>query len=140
MPTQVYDKDSVEFGESIRLQFLLSEPDEIDVPTPAIEVEYRVEPRLGPTKPLPGEPPPPPSVRPVPQPSDTDLLATMPEEAPAPTNWRRLTLGCGCLVMIVLFICALTLFILDSQFPNVLYCGPLRGFFDLLLPLDCPIL
>lgn len=66
MPTQVHDKDSVEFGESIRLQFLLSEPDEIDVPTPAIEVEYRVEPRLGPTKPLPGEPPPPPLVRPSP--------------------------------------------------------------------------
>ncbi len=143
-PTRLQDSDVIEFGESIRLQFLQANGDEAEhLPTPVIieaELPPAAQERLGPTKPLPGEPPAPPPVYRTP-PTDTDLL-TAPdewEEEPVRSGRGRVVLGCGCLVLVVLFICAVTLFILDAQFPNVLYCGPLRGFFELFSTLTCPI-
>lgn len=143
-PTRLQDSDVIEFGESIRLQFLQSDGDEVEPLPPPVVIEAELPPaareRPGPTKPLSGEPPPPPPVYRTP-PTDTDLLTATDEDDEEPTrsNRGRTLLGCGCLVLIVLFICAVTVFILDSQFPNVLYCGPLRGFFDLFGTLTCPI-
>lgn len=143
-PTRLQDSDVIEFGESIRLQFLQSDGDEVEPLPPPVVIEAELPPaareRPGPTKPLSGEPPPPPPVYRTP-PTDTDLLTAPDEDDEEPTrsNRGRTLLGCGCLVLIVLFICAVTIFILDSQFPNVLYCGPLRGFFDLFGTLTCPI-
>lgn len=145
-PTRLQDSDVIEFGESIRLQFLQSGGDELDpLPPPVIvdaELPLAARERPGPTKPLSGEPPPPPSPVYRTPPTDTDLLTVPDEDDEEPamrSNRGRTLLGCGCLVLIVLFICAVTVFILDSQFPNVLYCGPLRGLFDLLGTLTCPI-
>jgi predicted component of type VI protein secretion system len=135
-PSPLQDEDMLEFGESIRLQFFRSGVmDQDQVTSPVIELEARPSDRPGPTRPLPGDPPPPPAL----PATDTDLLA-LPEEPARKSNWRRTVFGCGCLVLVVAFICVFTVFILDSQFPNVLYCGPLRGFFELIQPLTCPIL
>ena len=134
-PTILKDDDVMEFGESIRLQFLLIADEAVEEAPATMVMEEELPPvaaaRRGPTKPLPDQPAPPPSA------TDTELLA-LPEERPRSSRGRVL-IGCGCLVIIVLFICAATLFILDSQFPNVLYCGPLQGLFELLQPLNCPI-
>ncbi|MCL4871467.1 MAG: FHA domain-containing protein [Anaerolineae bacterium] len=134
-PTILQDEDVVEFGESIRMQFLVGERDEL-MPPPAQIIDLPTRPlteRPGPTKPLSGEPAPY-----APPPSDTDLLA-LPELGDQPSSWRRPLFGCGCLFLIVIFICAITVFILDAQFPNVLYCGPLQSFFELFVTLTCPI-
>lgn len=57
-----------------------------------------------------------------------------PVAQPTSTNsTRRIFLGCGC-VLVVLFLCTATLFFLDSyQGGQLLYCGPLRPLFNLLL-------
>ena len=131
-PTILKDEDVLEFGESIRLQFLLV-TDEVADEAPATQViEEELPPvaRRGPTRPLP-------DLDARPEPTDTELLT--PIEEPQRSSRGRVLLGCGCLALIVLCICATTILILDSQFPNVLYCGPLQGLFELIQPLTCPI-
>jgi hypothetical protein len=133
-PTILKDEDVMEFGESIRLQFLLMADEAVEEAPATMVMEEELPPvaaaRRGPTKPLPD-----PDL--LPEPTDTELLT--PLEEPRRSSRGRILFGCGCLVIIVLFICATTIFILDSQFPNVLYCGPLQGLFELLQPLNCPI-
>lgn len=55
------------------------------------------------------------------------------EEAPRRSRRRRV-LGCGCAVLLLVFLCAAALFFLDAyQQGRLLYCGPLRPLFELLL-------
>jgi hypothetical protein len=131
-PTILKDEDVVEFGESIRLQFLLVTDEEVEEApaTQVIDEELLPAARRGPTKPLP-------DLDARSEPTDTELLT--PLEEPRRSSRGRVLISCGCLVLIVLCICAATVFILDAQFPNVLYCGPLQGLFELLQPLTCPI-
>jgi len=50
------------------------------------------------------------------------------------SNCRNLVLGCGCAFLIITFVCAATIFFLDAyQQGRLLYCGPLRPFFEILL-------
>jgi hypothetical protein len=50
---------------------------------------------------------------------------------PAP-NRTRLLVGCGCLVLLLVFACAASLFLLDAYSPDTLYCGPLQSIFEIL--------
>jgi hypothetical protein len=61
-----------------------------------------------------------------------------PPPLPTRNNRRMIFLGCGCLFFLVIFACAASLFLADSLFPDVLYCGPGRALFELAgLGLSC---
>ena len=52
---------------------------------------------------------------------------------------KRYALGAGCMLILVVFICASTIFLLDALSPDALYCGPFKFIFDLIgLDLICP--
>jgi predicted component of type VI protein secretion system len=58
-----------------------------------------------------------------------------PGAAPRRGRSTRILVGCGCLLFLLAFLCATTLFLLDARAPELLYCGPLRPFFEPLLRL-----
>lgn len=67
-----------------------------------------------------------------------ELTGTAVFEAPLPSaaepNRRRLILGCGCGLLILVFLCAGLLFFLDSyESGRLLYCGGLRPLFETIL-------
>jgi pSer/pThr/pTyr-binding forkhead associated (FHA) protein len=50
------------------------------------------------------------------------------------SNRRRWILGCGCGLLLACFLCAATLFFLDSfEEGRLLYCGPLQPLFETIL-------
>ena len=62
-------------------------------------------------------------------------------------GFQRYLIGCGCLLLLLLFLVGAALFILDQTAPNQLYCGFLRPFWETVLgpvlkafdrPLACP--
>jgi len=59
-----------------------------------------------------------------------------PSDEPKRNN-RRYFIGCGCLVLAGVVLCAAAVFILDAQASDILYCGPARPFFD-LFNVVCP--
>lgn len=62
-----------------------------------------------------------------------------PPPLPTRNNRRMIFIGCGCLFFLIVFACASSLFLADSLFPNVLYCGPGKTLFELVgLGLNCP--
>lgn len=62
-----------------------------------------------------------------------------PPTTPVRNNRRTVFIGCGCLFFLVIFGCAASLFLADSLFPDVLYCGPGRALFEFAgLGLSCP--
>lgn len=60
-----------------------------------------------------------------------------PEKSKPKRDTRRYILGCGCLVIVLVFACAATLFLLDSLAADFLYCGPARPLFE-LFQVSCP--
>lgn len=73
------------------------------------------------------------SRRPEPAPPPSYPEITPPDTIGPPSARRRL-LTCGCIVLLLLFLCAATLFFLDAyQQGRLLYCGPLRPFFEIAL-------
>lgn len=56
-----------------------------------------------------------------------------PQAAPEPASRspRRIIAGCGCLVLLAVFACAASLFLLDAFAPDLIYCGPLQPLFEL---------
>ena len=63
--------------------------------------------------------------------SDEFLL---PENKQTARRGRLFILGCGCTVLLIVCLCAATLFFLDAyQQGRLLYCGPLRPFFEIML-------
>jgi predicted component of type VI protein secretion system len=63
--------------------------------------------------------------------SDEFLL---PENKQSARRGRLFILGCGCTVLLIVCLCAATLFFLDAyQQGRLLYCGPLRPFFEIML-------
>ena len=64
-------------------------------------------------------------------PSDEFIL---PEDNQPARRARLLILGCGCAFFLIACLCAGSLFFLDAyQQGRLLYCGPLRPFFEILL-------
>ena len=73
----------------------------------------------------------------VPEPASTGLAENV-ELLDAPpktsTSRRRWILGCGCAILLLIFVCAAMLFFLDAYDQGrLLYCGPLRNFFEIVL-------
>lgn len=46
---------------------------------------------------------------------------------------QRYLISCGCLILVFLFLLGASLFILDRFAPDLLYCGPLQGFWEAIL-------
>jgi hypothetical protein len=64
-------------------------------------------------------------------PSDDFMI---PEDNYSTRRGRLLVLGCGCAILLIACLCAATVFFLDAyQEGRLLYCGPLRPFFEILL-------
>lgn len=104
--------DIIDLGDSIRLQFV--------APEPAYEGTWE-EDDTADLEPLPPTPPPP--------------TPNTPENQPI-WQQRRVLIGCGCLLLVLLCLCGGTLFILDwYRQGELLYCGGLRPIFEVLLNL-----
>jgi hypothetical protein len=74
----------------------------------------------------------------APQPYDYTERVTGPmppaPAAPRRTSSVRILVGCGCLFLLVTFLCIATILLLDSYNNGVLlYCGPLRPFWEAVL-------
>ena len=130
--TMLQDGDMVDFGDSIRLQYL--EPVFAPVPQPELEDDTA-------------------DLEPIPQatpqhhqeesdPEDEDY-----EEAQPIWAQRRVLIGCGCALLLFVCICSSSILILDwYRQGELLYCGGLRPFFETLLnigplefdPIACP--
>ena len=64
-------------------------------------------------------------------PSDPFIL---PEQGVERGRCRRWVLGCGCGFLLFVFLCMSTVYFLDAfQQGRLLYCGPLRPFFEILI-------
>lgn len=133
-PLLLYHGDTVEMGKSTRLVFLGANPSE-DL-----------------TRPMTG-------VAPSPSPQKTQAAASYEpvyEEAFAELEdsadyyqppagqvldldedeeggLQRYLISCGCLILLFLFLLGASLFILDRFAPDLLYCGPLQGFWEAIL-------
>lgn len=65
-----------------------------------------------------------------------DVQMVMPEETTGVN--RRYLASIGCLLLLLVVACAATVFLLDALAPDVLYCGPGQGIFELLgFVMDC---
>ncbi len=124
--------DQIALGEAVILQF-----ERVDSPTVVDEPVFNV----GDT----GNPPPkiisePPTARPEPQPAkpqpadDTDWEDIGQPDKSHGRSTRRRLFGCGCVLFILVFLCMASLFFLDAyQGGRLLYCGPIRPFFETIL-------
>jgi predicted component of type VI protein secretion system len=138
-PTVLRPGDVIDFAEYVGFTFeaagltnnTLVEPrDAAPAPHQAVPASRDVSPPLAPTLP---DTPPPLSRPPV-------ASAAVPAPVPARRNNRmQILAGCGCLIFLFVFLCAATIFLLDRQAPDVLYCQLLRPLFEIFqMPLDCP--
>ena len=71
---------------------------------------------------------------PVPPPQGPPRRAVQAPAEPAEVgrDYRRIGLGCGCLLFLAVVACGASLFLLDALAPEALYCGPLTPLYDLL--------
>lgn len=147
-PTSLQDSDIVELGESISLTFWQTIT---HVPTdPKKPVETQMNPSskqediatqldLSPPEAvIPAAPPvfeaPVPQISAMEQPPVAQQPPVPQEPAPSQKRARPRWLSCGCLFIILIFLCMATLFFLDSyQGGRLLYCGPLQPFFETAL-------
>jgi hypothetical protein len=133
-PATLYNGDEIRLGETIVLQFtvddarfqradwgqqVVSTDAETIVEAEAINWSAAAEP----ASPVEDE------VKELPQ-----AAAAFPEPIGRRGRARRWVLGCGCLFIVLIFLCMATIFFLDAyQQGRLLYCGPLRPFFEILL-------
>ncbi len=131
--------DQIALGEAVILQFESADSPLVD------------EPALNFTESAPstafstGDTPPkaisePPTARPEPQPVKSQAANDAAwEDIGQPSksrgfSIRRLFWGCGCLFFLLVFFCMASLFFLDAyQGGRLLYCGPIRPFFEFML-------
>lgn len=60
---------------------------------------------------------------------------------PGAAKWqpRRILIGCGCLIVLLIFFCAAAIFLLDAFASETLYCGSLQPLFESAgLVFNCP--
>ena len=159
-PMMLYNGDTIELGKTVRLTFYGGSESQKTQPfvRPTADLNggtYTNHPPFSQDA-----PPPPPSRAPVrqpeqPQPSSLpvnevvgDRSAEYYEQQPDPPvietvddleestgGCQRYIIGCGCSVLVLLFLIGITLFILDRAAPEFLYCGPIRSIWEALLNL-----
>ncbi len=139
--TLLQDGDTIDLGDTVRLRYLsASEPAAGDTgPAPDMAerpTQLYAAASPAPAKPIqPSSPLTPPAPRPaasVPQPSPAYAPAPS-YAAEEPRRGRRLIVGCG-LLLALLLVCAGTFLILDAYDQGrLLYCGPLASFFEMIL-------
>lgn len=129
-PTTLKHGDSVEFGDTVRLRFwaagmaseVVHAPDD-DVPTPAL-----------PPEPVPVYAQPGAFEEPAPAPGPPTFDEFETPETAVSNNRSRILIGCGCLLVLACVFCVGSLFFLDSYNQGqLLYCGGLRPFWDVVL-------
>ena len=138
--TLLQDRDVISLGESIQIVYALSQPQTgaVTPATPTHSAESPTDPNLAPPAARPALSP----VQPVPQsvpqstpPQPMTPVAVPPypieEQRPSSKRW---ILGCGCGFLALILFCVALLFFLDAyQGGQLLYCGPLRPFWELVL-------
>ena len=133
-PVTLYDGDEIRLGDTVTLQFTADAPQfqRSDWNQQVVESnsETIVE-SVPPLRVADGEP------DSAPTSLDEQWTAeapVLPEQNVQRDRFRRWALGCGCGFIIVIFLCMSTLFFLDAyQQGRLLYCGPIRPFFEILL-------
>ncbi len=145
-PAPLANGDVLDLGGSIRLTYLgppgaaeatVVEPsvEQLGIPATAVRPtpvdEMPPDVMTGPHYDAPLTPPP---IAPTFQ---SAVPQTLPQK-PSPSSstqsegraWSRYLIGSGCLVILAVLSCAVTLILLDSLAPNALYCGPLQSIFE----------
>jgi pSer/pThr/pTyr-binding forkhead associated (FHA) protein len=133
-PVTLYDGDEIRLGDTVTLQFTADDPQFqrsdwshqvvasneetiVESVPPAWETDGEADSALAPL-----------------DEQWTTEAPLVPEQDMQQGRFRRWTLGCGCGFLIVIFLCMATLFFLDAyQQGRLLYCGPIRPFFEILL-------
>jgi len=133
-PVMLFNEDEIRLGDTILLQFLANEAyvqnraenlywDDTDAVTMVdsqpevlpIETEQE-EIVLAPVEELPAD------------------QFIVPGQKAARKRFWRWTAGCGCTFLLIVFLCMATVYFLDAyQQGRLLYCGPLRPFFEIIL-------
>lgn len=135
----LYNGDEIRLGDTIVLQFQTEDPrfDRADWSQPVVvaDDETLVD---GSRPALITEDEPIPPVVPPPEERaegvEAVTAADLAEPEPAQGQCRRRALGCGCAFLVLLFLCMATIYFLDAyQGGRLLYCGPLRPFFEIIL-------
>ncbi len=148
--TLLQDGDTIDLGDTVRLRYMsASEPAWVDDPNPVQDTAERpTQLYTSPVSPIQAKPiqPSPPMASPAPRPaaSAPRPAASAPQPSPAytptpsyvteePRRGRRLIVGCG-LLLALLLVCAGTFLILDAYDQGrLLYCGPMASFFEMIL-------
>jgi len=135
IPSALYNGDEIRFGDTFTFQFwhMAVDPEEASDPSLAVPSadETVIDPigfissadssELKTSIPI------------SPAAVEEDEFQLAPEIDPRPGR-RRWLWGCGCLIFLIVFICAASIFFLDAyEGGRLLYCGSLRPFFQLLL-------
>jgi len=131
-PTALYNGDEIRLGETILLRFLgnpeNNQPRTDSQYTDAAEAVTMVESGqqvwsgVSEQEVVPSNPA-------EEMPSDPFIL---PEQRVEQGRCRRWALGCGCGFILFVFLCMSTIYFLDAyQQGRLLYCGPLRPFFEI---------
>ena len=117
--TPLHDGDVVEFGDAVKLLYETEPTLPIDLPEASEAARATAVSSPPVAAPPPVQPPPPPP-------------------APPSSAWscrRQVMVGCGTLLLLI-FLCTATIFFLDAyQNGRLLYCGPIRPFWDQILGL-----
>lgn len=120
-PQTLYHGDTIELGKSVRIAYLGTAPisrselpdDEPEEEEPEDDdEEFYIRPEAAPVV--------------VPATADDEDLSS---------GWRRYLISCGCLTLLLIFLMVSALFIIDRTAPDLLYCGPLKSFWELMLSL-----
>lgn len=133
-PVTLFSGDEIRLGDTIMLQFLIDH----EGLQPGIENQYgdvadavtvmEFTPQAWPAE----------SEREAVSPGPAAQLPPdqfiLPEQNVGRGQFRRRALGCGCGFLLIVFLCMATVYFLDAyQQGRLLYCGPLRPFFEILL-------
>jgi hypothetical protein len=131
-PLLLYHGDTVEMGKSTRLVFLGANPaEELTRPITATAPPSAKTSRV-------------PDYEPVYEDAFNELedsaefyqppsQQSLDLDEDEPGGLQRYLISCGCLVLLFLFLLGASLFILDRFAPDLLYCGPLQGFWEAIL-------
>lgn len=160
-PMTLYNGDTIELGKTVRLTFYggaesqqtqpfvrpktdinegthTNHPPLGQAPPPVAREPYRDQPEVEQPKPsgLPVyEPVGDDSADYYDRPADPPVFDSPPPQESTAGGCQRYIIGCGCSILVLLFLIAITLFVLDRAAPEFLYCGPIRSVWEALLEL-----